>query len=312
MDLRINAASISTRIKEIFPNERYFGKVEGVYTKAANFSFGSYLITAADTAQENLPYGILCDFSKIELKQVLHSDDPAEIDAQSLRIGIGSFEIAFRGVTEWSPEFRLTIEKKDIPCILANAGTIEQEFKQNKPMEGLGSLIKYIPQIMGNVPANENQFSILEHTAFIALRIVIDAMRTRDENTLESAIKSLIGLGIGLTPSGDDVLAGLFGTLLITMKESDRSWIENDFQKTIKHISGLTTDVSLSTLTAASEGYYAERFSSLVAAIIRSKDPKEIDTPLKELLRWGSSSGGDTLLGMLIGFNLAVERLGFD
>jgi hypothetical protein len=308
MDLGIKAVSISTRIRGIFPNGKYSGRVAGVYTSAANFSFGKYLITLADKTQGNLSYGMLCDLSGIDLKTIINSGDPAQIDADSLRAGNGSFEILFQVASVWSPEFRMLIEKKDIPFILANAGTIEQKLTQNKKMAGLAPLICTIPQILANIPADEMRFSILEHTAYNSLRMMINAIRSQDENALESAIKSLIGLGIGLTPSGDDILTGLFGTLAITMK-ADKNWILNIYKKAISQMAGQTTDVSLNYLTATGDGYYPERFSNLVATIIRSKDAKELDTPLKEMLRWGSTSGSEIVLGMLLGFYLAVESL---
>jgi hypothetical protein len=307
MDHSIQAISISTRIRDIFPKGKYPGQVAGVYTNAANFSFRDHLITVADKAQGNLPYGMLCDLAKIDLKQVLHSGDPSEIDANSLRVDNGSFEILFQGAEEWTPEFRMPIEKKELPRIRANVNSIEQQLKQNEKMEGLAPLIASISQIMGSASADTKYYSALEHSAFDSLRNLTAAIRVRDEAMIGQAARGLIGLGIGLTPSGDDVLAGLFGTLFITMREKDRERLLAAYQKAISNISGLTTDVSISTLAAVGEGYYPERFSKLAAAIIGSKEPKGIDIPLKEMLRWGSSSGSEIILGMVMGFYLAVE-----
>jgi hypothetical protein len=309
MDSRIQAISISSRIREVFPKGKYIGKVAGVYAGAANFSFGNYLITAADKTQGNLPYGILCDFSNIELKKNIHSGDPAEIDVNSLRAGSGILEILFQGAAEWSPEFRLPLEKKDIPTILTNTNYIEEKLVKNNKMEGLAPLVAVLPQIMGSTSTSMKHFSVLEQSAFNTLSKLAAAFRDWDAVMIEQATKGLIGLGIGLTPSGDDVLAGLFGTLFITLEERDRKWLLSAFQNTIKQISGQTTDVSTGTLNAVSEGYYPERFSTLIAAIIRNGDTGEVDKPLKEMLRWGSTSGSEIILGMLLGFNLATERL---
>jgi hypothetical protein len=307
MDHSIQAISISTRIRYIFPKGKYPGQVAGVYTNAANILFGDHLITVADKAQGNLPYGMLCDLSEIDLKQVLHSGDPAEIDANSLKITDGSFEILFEGAKEWPPEFRMPIEKKGLPRIRANINSIEQQLTQNKSLEGLAPLIEGIPQIMGSASADMKHYSAIEHSAFDSLRSLVAAIRVRDEAMIGKAARSLIGLGIGLTPSGDDVLAGLFGTLFITMEEMDRGWMVTAYQKAICNISGLTTDVSQNTLAAVREGYYPERFSTLAAAIIGSNEPMGIDVPLKERLRWGSSSGSEIILGMVMGFYLEVE-----
>jgi hypothetical protein len=309
MDFRFQAISISSRLLEIISRNKFSGSVTGVYTSAANFSFGKYLITAADITHGNLPYGFLCDFSKIDLKKTIHIGDSAEIDSDSLRISKRSFEILFQSASLWSHEFRMPIEKKDIPNILSNIGYIEQQLTQRKNLDGLAPLIRYIPQILGNISSENMHFALFGQIAYDSLCLIINSIRSQDKNALTRSIKKLVGLGVGLTPSGDDVLMGLFATLLITMKGTSRNWLVNAYRNMLVQIHELTNEVSLSYLNAIRDGYYPERFSNLVSAIIRSGKPKDIYSPLEEMLQWGSTSGSEIILGILLGFSLSIENL---
>lgn len=309
MDFRFQAISISSRLLEIISRNKFSGSVTGVYTSAANFSFGKYLLTAADISHKNVPYGFLCDFSKLTLKKVINVGDSVDIDSDSLRISNRCFEVLFQSASIWSPEFRLPIEKKDIPVIRSHIGYIEQQLSQRKNLDGLAPLIRYIPQILGNISSANMHFGLFKQIAYDSLCLIVNSIRSQDKYALTRSMKKLTGLGVGLTPSGDDVLMGLFATLSITMKGTNRDWLVNAYRNVLIQIRELTNEVSLSYLNAIRDGYYPERFSNLVSAIIRSGKPKDIYSPLEEMLQWGSTSGSEIILGILLGFSLSIENL---
>jgi hypothetical protein len=114
----------------------------------------------------------------------------------------------------------------------------------------------------------------------------------------------LVGLGIGLTPSGDDILAGLLATLIITSKVEYRNWLMGLMEKLLPRIEGLTNEISINYLKAVSEGYFPERVSNLIAAMITAKSFADVQPALQEMLEWGHTSGYEITLGMVIGLLL--------
>jgi len=111
------------------------------------------------------------------------------------------------------------------------------------------------------------------------------------------AILSLLGLGRGLTPSGDDLFCGL---LLYYNRWSALSPLSisqlDDFNKFIlnachKH----TTALSASLLELASLGTGDERLITAVDGLVTGQPSMEKWLPA--LLSYGSSSGSDALLG---------------
>ena len=151
--------------------------------------------------------------------------------------------------------------------------------------------------------------SILVEKACNSLRLIIKSIRNLDEDLLTREFKLLTGLGIGLTPSGDDVLMGLMATMIITSQAVQKKWCINILDKILPQIKELTNDVSFSFHKAISQGYYPERFSNLISIIISAKNPDAVLPAFEDMLKWGHASGYEIILGIIIGFSLSIENL---
>lgn len=157
-----------------------------------------------------------------------------------------------------------------------------------------GFSVLFQPILQGQIPT-QDAFEIYTHISRI-----INAIRN---GTLEAAAPSIIhllGFGLGLTPSGDDLLTGL---LLIynrwpALCPHDGNWVQAFNQLVLADCRQRTTALSASLLEQAALGCGDER---LLAAVdgLASGQPG-IDTWLPELKTYGSSSGVDALLGMAV------------
>ena len=306
---RINAVSISSALVKILSGKSYRGTVAGVYARAVNFSFGNILVTVCDVSQKNLPYGILCDLSEIDLQGVLRSEDAAEIDSKRLYVKDSLFEISFGSAAIWDPEFFMPIQAKDVPIIQNNISQLVQHIVHLNNPDGLVPLFRFIPDLMDSKDYPGDNTSALTQIAYDALRLIITAIRNNDEQLLNAGSLQLIGLGIGLTPSGDDILAGLFAALMITSDTASRKWQIQFLGKLLPRIKGLTNEVSTNYLNAVSQGYFPERVSNLISAMITAKSFTDVQPALQDMLQWGHTSGYEITLGMVIGFLLSIENL---
>ena len=121
---------------------------------------------------------------------------------------------------------------------------------------------------------------------------------------IEEATRGLAGLGPGLTPSGDDVLGGVAAVMtLLSSQISADSISRKHIASTISAVAKpRTTKLSGVLLEFASRGEVSEQFGTLLLTLMLP--PEEFETVLKaadRVLAFGASSGGDTLLGMLLG-----------
>ncbi|MFI7698815.1 DUF2877 domain-containing protein [Nonomuraea sp. NPDC049480] len=125
-----------------------------------------------------------------------------------------------------------------------------------------------------------------------------------------SAAEQLVGLGPGLTPSGDDVLAGLLVTLrrLGTATGTERAvWLADWLAAAVTFDARTrTTPLSATLLHCAARG---EASPELIAVLRGVAGEQALEPALRRLRRLGHTSGADLAQGVAIGVG-AVIALG--
>lgn len=114
------------------------------------------------------------------------------------------------------------------------------------------------------------------------------------------AVKGLIGLGPGLTPSGDDVLLGF---LSIVNNCKDFKPVKEAFINEILTSLKYTSDISGHFLKMAAENHYHEYVQNLIYSIVKGR-PESVTISVKRLLGIGATSGTDIATGMYLGFSV--------
>ncbi len=121
----------------------------------------------------------------------------------------------------------------------------------------------------------------------------------------------LVGLGEGLTPSGDDILVGVLAGLDALAEIPGGASVERSAlcaTLTPEHLAR-TNALSAQMLAAASAGLYAEPVLWMAQAL--SAEPGAIDQAAKALLAVGHRSGEDTLRGMAMALGRARSRAAY-
>jgi len=143
----------------------------------------------------------------------------------------------------------------------------------------------------------ENQ-SFLE--AALAAR---QALSNQDLEAGLVALKPLLGLGRGLTPSGDDFAEGLLLTLArFRAVYQPFQQLEALSQALIKAGYAQTTALSANLIEMAAKGEADERLIYGVDGLIAGAG--EVEECARDLLAYGSTSGTDALAGMVVAGSL--------
>lgn len=118
---------------------------------------------------------------------------------------------------------------------------------------------------------------------------------------MRSAVDYLAGRGLGLTPSGDDVLCGFGCALrfLYGMQPLSQRFFDELVQSVLG--CGKTTAVSEAYLAAVCEGYANEDYLELCATLAAHEVVK-LPARLSRVLEVGHTSGADGLLGFAAAF----------
>jgi hypothetical protein len=130
---------------------------------------------------------------------------------------------------------------------------------------------------------------------------LITAAQRFDSNVSAEAAHEMIGLGPGVTPSGDDILIGFLAGLCSTAdNQKGRLEFIQAFGNALFIFSKETNDISRTYIQHAIKGEFSSSFVTLIDAI-REGEQLQLLTSTKNLMCVGHSSGMDSLTGLLIG-----------
>ncbi len=123
--------------------------------------------------------------------------------------------------------------------------------------------------------------------------------------------KEIVGLGPGLTPSGDDFLGGLLfvARSLKTAYPGDFPWEEQPITDLIEWARKQTHSISHSILSDLALGHGPEPLHDVVASLLKGEDLGDVMAGVTRLLRIGHTSGWDILAGVLAGMLLVSGKL---
>lgn len=141
----------------------------------------------------------------------------------------------------------------------------------------------------------------------IETRTNIELLINKDKNNNfynSKIINFFAGRGMGLTPSGDDILTGFTMGLMVFNNNGI-------FDKWIKDINLIitkekTTLVSVAYLNALTRGYVSENFLELLRLIDKNNE-KIICDILERVKSYGHTSGYDTLFGFYLSLKYLIE-----
>jgi Protein of unknown function (DUF2877) len=145
----------------------------------------------------------------------------------------------------------------------------------------------------------------LSTNRFDAIR---QALTSQNLNDLTAASLRVLGLGNGLTPSGDDFVGGMMFALV----HAPCSFWQSDLPKAIASIHE-TAKVSTNVISAAllDDLMAGKSYSALhdVLIALQSNDAAHIEYACENILNVGASSGADMLAGLLLALTTQATKI---
>jgi hypothetical protein len=124
------------------------------------------------------------------------------------------------------------------------------------------------------------------------------SVRRDDGPAAERAARALVGLGPGLTPSGDDALCGFM--LGRCLNGAQLGVADAAIKRVASSASRLTSDVSALHLALAAQGRFGETLLAVASALIALR-AAPLSAAVVRCLAQGATSGADGLLGLVAG-----------
>ncbi len=117
-----------------------------------------------------------------------------------------------------------------------------------------------------------------------------------------ASIRPLIGLGPGLTPSGDDFLVGYVAGLWSTIGNSaSRMRFLTTLGAELSKAAQNTNEISCAYLRSAIEGHVSEPIATLAQQLKQTHHMGSVRAATQAALQIGHTSGAGGVLGLLLG-----------
>jgi len=275
------------------------GRVAAVFQRSMHIEAGGSMLCVGEPSIGNGPLNaIVSAFPGTEwLSHAGKPGDAVAIKGRVLRVGVLSLD-ARRAVT-WMPSpWRSIWTKEDLlrglTCVLDIA-------RRRAPDDGLAKLA------LGTGQSGEA--TALERIAAPRLRELAAWLRAavaRDASAeVTSGVTLLVGLGPGLTPSGDDLLCGA----TIALHGAGRREAALKLAAAVGAVTAeRTTLLSRDFLRAAADGQGSELLHDAIEAILAG-DVLELPSLVDALGRVGHTSGWDALAGAMMALSAYAEAV---
>jgi len=299
----IQAASIDRELAGALRRGGRRGEVLSTHRKAAYLAAqdGRLVVLAGEEAGNGPGFVVVPGVSSFAAGPgAVVPGEPWEAAGSLLVVGGGRLGIETEGATAWDAELRIlplrngARERADAALEIAQAG---------RPAGALGALIGDLAAIAaGGTPCGCG-------TVERRVRLLADALAAG--SGVAAAASALVGLGDGLTPSCDDLLAGLAWTLrLFSGDRRHGAWARGALAAvavSVEEAGSRTTPVSRHFLRAAARGRFAERPKNLLEAV-RGGGEKTVAEAAVRMLHCGATSGADLVFGVALGFLVLSRR----
>ena len=239
------------------------GVVHSVFRHAVNVMIRGEMWTLLPEAKSDLPFGIrvaLRDFDAHGLQR----GEPVHV--RSGFVGIASrFVVDCRSATRWVPAGPVSETATDLMQRLA----VVMKSAHGKSWSGSAEMARSVKSAM-RAPA-----------------------------TLDHVLSKIIGRGPGATPSGDDVLVGIFAVLTSAQSRAAGARDAVLLQRAMLPLLPATTDLSAHLLRQAAHGMPGRDLHELVSALAGNSSPAQLHGAIRRVVETGATSGADTCEGLL-------------
>ena len=264
------------------------GEVILVHSSGAYLRFGTKVFLLCDQCWGALPIGITVDrFSDVIRMLKLEVGQPVTKSGNLLQFPNGCVQLVVRQLIQ------ALCRNLPQPHLIRQAA---EELALHNKTGGLSMLVQ--PLVLGHpydAALLENPYFQRAYQSFSAL---IQAMIEPNFDAVEGNVRSLLGLGTGLTPSADDIFMGML-YIFCRLHQGDILSVSL-FQILIEKLSGThTNQISASYLKAILHGAPFDPMERVYRGICGAQ-PLNIE----ELMQIGSNSGSEMLLGMLIALSI--------
>lgn len=286
--MQFQAASIGQAV----PHENFDALVQSVFDSAVNLRLAEAdrLITVLVSDHHELPQGIRISTTDLPLRS-LSPGLQAASRGGILRFDSSPLTVDLRGAPVWKCRIsELNLDMESLAVQKACAITWDLLNKEQRDRNA---------DIIADELLQANTGSPLSRRISQPVRQLVASAEQLDIQGAVRAAGKIIGLGPGVTPSGDDILIGfLAGLWSMAGQYSTHIPFIRSFGTELIKLAQKTGEISRTYIFHATQGQFSSSLSQLAEAIATGGD---VEVAAQTAMRVGHSSGMDSVTGLLIG-----------
>lgn len=275
----------------------FSGRVHSVYRQACNIETRQgTLVTLLSQGLGNLPHAIRCMLPHpVDFQARCSAGQTVVADRACLRIPPAGMALHLSGATTW----RCALAACDVGAgseqTLRSLVDVRGTLREHAPAGG------FAPLLLRDGQPSSALDQAMQRLLRQALPVLGRATSSADADIAAQALGQLVGLGPGLTPSGDDFIVGYLAALWSRslLEPALRSLLAG-LAEPIERLAAGTNLISRQFLLDAVAGEFSEALADLVSAM-GVNDARRIRAAAARVVRIGHSSGADSLAGLLFG-----------
>jgi len=273
-----------------------------VFTNNLNLKFGERMIALCNPSVPRISFGIALG-EKVAFNDLgMNPGDKVQVIKDEIKIN--SHYFSFNNADRWDARLKFPLGDREQLTTLSHV--IERCIMISGHKGGLGEIcLGYIEDFHHQEIVNGDK---LMETLGLILRKLEISYAEENAYGFASALRMLVGLGVGLTPSGDDFIVGLL-SLITACENTEKNFpnVSNLVNASISDSLSRTSDISREFLYFACKKEFSEPFHELYKNAL-FPDERETFASAIRLGRLGQNSGIEGLSGVLFGIRLLLDK----
>lgn len=287
-------------IGEAVPRDRFDAVVQSAFDTVLNLRLAEEdrLITLLQSEHYELPQGIRVWQKGLSL-QFIDPGSRAALRGGILRFESAALSVDLRGARVWDRRVSHLRLEPEAPALQAGWAAAWQLLNAEQRRKKADLIAETLLQ-----PGAGSLLS--QRVGALVLPLLRDAADLDAKLAVDHA-RGMIGLGPGVTPSGDDFLIGFLAALWITAGDApERKHFLSAFGAGLIAAAQNTSEISRTYLLHAARGQFSSAVFELAEAFALQG---EISSAVQAAVRVGHTSGMDTVTGFLLGIPVWYPRV---
>jgi len=224
---------------------------------------------------------------QVHFPNCFSSSAPVDFDMKRLRVGELEVDVQTARVWDPRPDWRRLRKQRD--RLLDGLPHLTSILQRSSPLDSLAGLVVQLPA------PDSSLASKIRHQSRESADKLSTGLLSADVSLCKEGAEGLVGLGSGLTPSGDDWMIGsLLGTRII--------WEEKESKRLTgavrDSVAGRTTPLSAAMIFAASHGECGAPWHDLFEVLVGT-EVETVHAVAERIMVSGHTSGADALAGFV-------------